>query len=238
VAADLIALVPPWVIYGIVLGAVASVLVAAAFYVGDRLLGPGAAESADGWANADWGPTGDERRRREIRAYLTATGERVREDYAFDDVTVPFYLPERGVAITFDAHDYFRLEGEGIYTVLCEHEMPGRGLGRRLPFDVNEPDWGPRRGGPAAESGPDPVDAAFAELNVARDADADAVKRAYRERVKETHPDQGGDEESFRRVREAYATARNHTRDNGDWTGQRGRSDGTGRSPPPTGFGR
>lgn len=30
------------------------------------------------------------------------------------------------------------------------------------------------------------------------------VEQAYRERVKEVHPDQGGDEEAFKRVRKAY----------------------------------
>ncbi|QWC19888.1 J domain-containing protein [Halorubrum sp. 2020YC2] len=229
--AELTTLLPRWVLWGIGLGAVATAFVAVAFYLGGRFApAPAAAAGRRGAA-------GDERRRREIRTYLSAAGERFDEDHAFDDVSVPFYLPERGVAITFDAHDYFRLEGEGVYTVLCEHEMPGRGLGRRLPFDVDEPDWatdesagseaarsgrfgGDRFGTGRSATGPsrprgsagraDPVGDAFDELGVSRDADLDAVKGAYRERVKETHPDQGGDEESFRRVREAYATARNH----------------------------
>jgi len=55
-----------------------------------------------------------------------------------------------------------------------------------------------------------PVVSAFSELGLPTDADADAVKRAYRERVKDTHPDRGGDEEAFRRVQEAYATASDH----------------------------
>ena len=232
--AELTSLVPRWVLWGVGLGIAATGVVALAFYLGDRFVPAPAASTGRR------GAAGDERRRREIRTYLTAAGERFAEDHAFDDVSVPFYLPERGVAITFDAHDYFRLEGEGVYTVLCEHEMPGRGLGRRLPFDVDEPDWATdesgsgagrsrrfgggrfgsdrsatgRSGGPSRPGGPggraDPVGDAFDELGVSRDADLDAVKGAYRERVKETHPDQGGDEESFRRVREAYATARNH----------------------------
>ncbi|WP_017342742.1 J domain-containing protein [Halorubrum sp. T3] len=255
--AELTTLVPRWVLWGVGLGIAATGVVAVAFYLGDRFV-PAPAASA-----GRRGAAGDERRRREIRTYLTAAGERFAEDHAFDDVSVPFYLPERGVAITFDAHDYFRLEGEGVYTVLCEHEMPGRGLGRRLPFDVDEPDWatdestrssagrsgrfgggrfggarsatgrsaGPSRpGGPAGRT--DPVGDAFDELGVSRDADLDAVKGAYRERVKETHPDQGGDEESFRRVREAYATARNHV-DGGpadrDADRRRERSTGYGR---------
>jgi len=234
VFAELTTLVPRWVLWGIALGIAATGVVALAFYLGDRFVPPRVAEAGRR------GAAGDERRRREIRTYLNAAGERFDEDHAFDGVSVPFYLPERGVAITFDAHDYFRLEGEGVYTVLCEHEMPGRGLGRRLPFDVDEPDWSTNESGSAGSgddragrdwagsdrfgadrsTGPsrprdpagraDPVGDAFDELGLDRDADLDAVKGAYRERVKETHPDQGGDEESFRRVREAYATARNH----------------------------
>lgn len=42
-------------------------------------------------------------------------------------------------------------------------------------------------------------------LGVAPDADGDAVKTAYRDRVKETHPDaDGGDEAAFKRVAAAY----------------------------------
>jgi curved DNA-binding protein CbpA len=36
------------------------------------------------------------------------------------------------------------------------------------------------------------------------------VKAAYREQVKDAHPDHGGDHEEFQRVREAYVTAKNH----------------------------
>lgn len=42
-------------------------------------------------------------------------------------------------------------------------------------------------------------------LGVPADADEDAVRTAYRERIKEVHPDtDGGDEERFKRVRDAY----------------------------------
>jgi hypothetical protein len=34
--------------------------------------------------------------------------------------------------------------------------------------------------------------------------DADDVRRAYREKVKDVHPDRGGDEEAFKRVTRAY----------------------------------
>ncbi len=42
-------------------------------------------------------------------------------------------------------------------------------------------------------------------LGVSPDADDSAVRRAYRERIKEVHPDaDSGDEEEFKRVQEAY----------------------------------
>lgn len=41
-------------------------------------------------------------------------------------------------------------------------------------------------------------------LGVGVDADGAEIKRAYREKVKEVHPDRGGDEETFRRVADAY----------------------------------
>jgi curved DNA-binding protein CbpA len=44
----------------------------------------------------------------------------------------------------------------------------------------------------------------FEVLQVDPDADETEVKRAYRRRMKETHPDQGGSAEAFRQVREAY----------------------------------
>lgn len=216
--ADVIEVVPPWVIVGVVLGSIASVVVALIFYVGHRLSPPAEHASRSGNGGSD------ARRRREIREYLRAVGERFREDHAVGEVIVPFYLPERGVAITFDAHDYFRLEGEGVFTILCEHELPGRGLGRRLPFDVAEPTWETDRSKEVPSR--DPVGDAFDELGLPTDADADEVKRAYREQIKEVHPDQGGDEEAFRRVREAYATASNHA------------DGGRERVKPPRGFDR
>ncbi|MFC7132522.1 MULTISPECIES: ferredoxin Fer [Salinibaculum] len=48
------------------------------------------------------------------------------------------------------------------------------------------------------------MESPFDVLGVAEDADDDVVKRAYRERVKETHPDQGGSTAAFQRVRTAY----------------------------------
>ncbi|MFB6080438.1 MAG: J domain-containing protein [Haloferacaceae archaeon] len=190
-----LAALPPWLLAGLALGLAAAVAVAGLFVVGDRLF---PATPVDRTARTD----GTERRRAEIRAYLRAIDEPFVEDREVEGRRVDFYLPRREVAITFDAQAYFRLESAGVRAVLCEHEMPGWQLGRRLPFET--PDLG------AAHTAPDPVVAAFSELGLSPDADRSEVRAAYRERVKDVHPDQGGDSEAFRRVREAYATARNH----------------------------
>jgi hypothetical protein len=192
-----LSLLPPWLVAGLVLGAAASVAVAGVFVVGARLFPdpPGASGRA---GRVD----GTARRRREIREYLLSIDEQFVEDYELHDETVAFYLPGREVAITFDARAYYRLEQAGVVTVLCEHEMPGHQLGRRLPFEV-----------PTVESGPDvrdPVAAAFDRLGLGPGASREQVKAAYREQVKDAHPDHGGDHEEFQRVREAYVTAKNH----------------------------
>ena len=44
----------------------------------------------------------------------------------------------------------------------------------------------------------------FAVLGLDPDADDEAIKRAYRQRAKETHPDHGGSDTEFKRVRDAY----------------------------------
>ena len=46
---------------------------------------------------------------------------------------------------------------------------------------------------------------AYDRLGLEQGADADAVKSAYRKRVKEVHPDtEGGDEDEFKRIKTAY----------------------------------
>lgn len=198
---EAIASLPPWLLAGLALGLLASAAVAGLFVVAGRLF---PTESPD----PSTATAGDRRRRAEIREYLRAIGEPYAEDHEVDGRRVAFYLLHRDVAITFDAQAYFRLEAAGVPTVLCEHEMPGWQLGRRLPFETPEVDLGPGPGpGPGAA---DPVATAFSELGLSPGADVEEVRAAYRERVKDVHPDQGGDEEAFKRVREAYATARNH----------------------------
>jgi ferredoxin len=50
------------------------------------------------------------------------------------------------------------------------------------------------------------MDSPFDVLDLDRGADEAEIERAYRERVKEAHPDQGGSAAEFRRVRDAYET--------------------------------
>jgi hypothetical protein len=193
---EAVAGIPTWLVGGIALGALASVAIAALFVLVDRFL-PGGTQ-----AN---GTDGETVRRRECRDYLRTIDERFLEDHDVASETVAFYLPERAVAVTFDPRAYYRLEGSPVTPILLEHEVPGRTLGRRLPFETPEPVNGPDR--------TDPVRQAYAELGLSPTADAAAVSRAYRERVPDAHPDQGGDEAAFRRLREAYTTAKRHASD-------------------------
>ena len=187
---------PPWLVLGLLGGGLASVVVAGVFLVGGRLFPD---EPTPTGHRID----GSARRRTEIRTYLRAISEPFAEDYAVHGETVEFYLPERNVALTFDAQAYFRLERAGTYTVLCEHEMPVHALGRRLPFDVPKFDFGSRRSD-------DPVGEAFEYLDLTRTANPEDVRDAYRDRVKSVHPDHGGSQSEFKQLQEAYATAREH----------------------------
>jgi hypothetical protein len=172
--------------------AVVSVAVAAIFVAGARLFPTTERPRRYG---------GETKRRAEIREYLSSIGEQFAEDHPVDGQPVAFYLPERDVAITFDARAYFRIEGSPTRAVLVEHEMPGVHLGSRLPFEtpVIETDDG---------NGTDATAAAFAILGIPATASAREVKRAYRRKVKQVHPDHGGDREEFERLREAYAAAK------------------------------
>jgi hypothetical protein len=65
-----------------------------------------------------------------------------------------------------------------------------------------------RRRAPTATRSPSPKEA-FDILGVGPDADQAQIKAAYREKVKEVHPDtDGGDEEQFKRVNRAYERLR------------------------------
>ncbi|WP_163464521.1 J domain-containing protein, partial [Escherichia coli] len=52
----------------------------------------------------------------------------------------------------------------------------------------------------AMGSVPHPTEQAFSELGLTQSASLDNVRSAYRERVKEVHPDHGGNEDEFKRL--------------------------------------
>jgi hypothetical protein len=187
---------PSWLVVGGLLGLAGSLLAALAFLSADRLI-PGEERTRRRHRS------GESRRRAEFREYLDAIDEPYAENHPVEGRTVAFYLPKRDVAITFDPRAYYRIRRSGTAAVLAEHEMPGSVLGARLPFET--PDLAP-----GTDEAVDPERAAFAELGVSAGATVEEVRRAYRRRVKEVHPDQGGDEDEFKRVREAYTVARNH----------------------------
>lgn len=194
-----LAALPGWLVWGVAAGVVASAGVASVFLAANRLF-------PDPPARTGGPDQGSLRRKAEIRDYLRRIGERFVEDADVDGTRVAFYLPERDVALTFDVHAYFAIrdDEDGLtHVILCEHEMPGRHLGRRLPFEVPDVHLDPE---PATA----PVTAAFDTLGLPASADEESVERAYRAKVKETHPDQGGSREAFSEVREAYATALDH----------------------------
>jgi hypothetical protein len=183
--------VPGWLLGGLVLGGVLTVLVAAVFAIGTRRFpDEQAGERTDG---------GENRRRAEIREYLLAIDESFREDELLAGDPVAFYLPDRDVAITFDAQHYFAVDRTDTHAILAEYEMPGHAIGRRLPFETPE----------AAEALPGRATGdAFDVLGLDPSASTEEVRTAYREQIKNVHPDHGGDRESFERVQEAYTVAK------------------------------
>ena len=212
---------PQWLVSGLLLGVAASVVVAAVFALGERDI-PDPEPSGR--------RVGGARRQREaIRAFFDDIGEPFYEDYEVGYTRVAFYLPDRDVAITFDPRAFLRLDETDTFVILCEHELRIATLARRLPFDVGRPGGSrfsgdrtsgrrsrgrrtsrERRGTEARAPRGKAVDDAFDTLGLARGADEDAVKSAYREQVKEVHPDQGGSQEEFQRLQDAYATAKEH----------------------------
>jgi len=68
---------------------------------------------------------------------------------------------------------------------------------------------GGRTGGTGARDAAPTRREAYEALDLDPGADEDAVRRAYRSKVKEVHPDaEGGDEEAFKRVNRAYERLR------------------------------
>jgi len=192
---DAAAAVPGWLLGGLALGVLVTLVVAAVFAVGTRRFSDGRASAqSDG---------GRDRRHAEIREYLSAIDEPFEEGRVLAGDPVAFYLPDRDVAITFDARHYFTVDRTDTHAILVEYEMPGHAIGRRLPFDT------PGAAGAMPEETPGD---AFDILGVDPRASAEEVRMAYREQIKDVHPDHGGDRESFERVQEAYAVATERTK--------------------------
>lgn len=82
----------------------------------------------------------------------------------------------------------------------------GRGFGPGAGGAAGSRQGGERRYAPSATQGPT-VEEAYRTLGLDPGADGDAVRSAYREKVKEVHPDtDSGSEEAFKRVNRAYET--------------------------------
>jgi len=196
VQSEALAAVPEWLSLGLGIGFALSLGAACLFYVGDRLF----PSVETGGPNL----SGDARRVTEIRQYLDAIGERYAEDVSVEGHTVQFYLPERDVAITFDPRAFYAIEKSATHAVLVEHEMPGMHLGSRLPFETPEVAFERE---PASDTAGASTDGAYAVLGLPSGASDTEVRQAYREKVKEVHPDHGGSHDEFQQVQEAYATA-------------------------------
>ena len=193
---------PEWLAVGLGVGAAGSLAVAGLFFVAARLFPPP--------PSAQTTSSGDHRRRAELRSYLQAIEEPFAENHFVEGQHVAFYLPKRNVAITFDARAYYRIERSPTFPVLVEHEMPGWHLGARLPFETPDVNEAVDDGTEAERAEYHPTVAAYRELGLSTSATLTEVKGAYRHRVKEVHPDHGGDEDEFKRVREAYTRAKQH----------------------------
>lgn len=186
-----VAALPGWLLGGLALGGLMTLVVATMFAIGTRRFSD-VRETVG--SNG-----GDDRRHAEIREYLRAIDEPFEESHVLAGDPVAFYLPDRDVAVTFDPKHYFTIEKTDTHAILVEYEMPGHAIGRRLPFDTPDPTEA------MAENAPGE---AFAVLGVDPRASPEEVQAAYREQVKNVHPDHGGDRESFERVQEAYMIAK------------------------------
>ena len=77
--------------------------------------------------------------------------------------------------------------------------VPESGLLPQAAPDAVAPSLGPLRGCPTMR-----VPDHYAALGIQSTADASDIRKAYKKRALQTHPDKGGDEEEFKRVGAAY----------------------------------
>lgn len=196
---EFVALLPRWLILGILLGFVFAGIIGIVFVLG-VLLFPDQIDRSRFRNDTSGG-----RKQREIRWYLRTIGEPFIEDYPLGDEVVGFYLPDRDVAITLDANTFFSVNRLGQTAVLVEHEMPITQLGTRLPFDT--PPIPTARPSDTSIAESERISAAFDELGLSSSATQAEIRQAYRREIKRAHPDHGGDRSSFDRIREAYIIA-------------------------------
>jgi ferredoxin len=87
------------------------------------------------------------------------------------------------------------------------------------------------------------MESPFAVLGLDPEADESEIRRAYRKRVKEAHPDHGGSVEEFRAVRTAYERLKegswdgNGAQDAGEWSSEEPRDDRSRTRSGPAGTG-
>jgi hypothetical protein len=192
---SVLAVLPAWLSSGLLLGLVLTGVIGVVFLIGIW-------RYPDQTRRASSGSSMTDRRRRALAQYLRDAGEVVQTEGTVAGVPVAIYLPARDVALVFAPAAYLALRETSTQVMLCELEAPPAAIARRLPF-LSSPRATDRMGADLTE--------AFAILGVPTDADPDALRAAYRERVKDCHPDQGGDPAEFARVRRAYERATSTT---------------------------
>lgn len=159
-----------------------------------------------------------EQARERVAGFLDDHGVAYETDRSFEtaagSVTAPFYLPEREVAVILDDwyDDYLLDKHVDVATVIVElHVTPEHQLGPLRGALGIEAERRPADG--RVDVGPD--DATVLDLD-GGDVSVEELRSAYRERIKETHPDQNDSadaEEEFRRVKEAYENLREQVAD-------------------------
>ncbi len=101
-------------------------------------------------------------------------------------------------AVACDAYSRLRDNAREVYLWVHETRMRGNRA-----VETGESEFAAARLPSGDEDAVVAAEPAHAVLNVEPDASDDEVRRAFRDAVKEAHPDQGGSREEFRRVKEA-----------------------------------
>ncbi len=227
---------PSWLVSGLLLGVAASVVVAVVFVLGERYIPApdrsGRRVGGPGQQRAGLREIFDAADEPFLENYQLGT---TTVAFYLPDRDVAITFDPRAYLRLTDGPTHVVLCEHGVPAATIGRRLPfdlGVGAGRRAtgagPRDARTGPRGGRAGARGRRAGPggrftgargergdgrghrDPVGDAFEFLGLSRDADADAVQSAYRERVKELHPDQGGSEAEFKRLQEAYNTAKEY----------------------------